>query len=263
MENGVVEMTDALLLTVVGIIVGIFGTVVGVGGGFIVVPFLTIVYNLSPQLAVGTSMCIVAFNSISGAVSYARQGRVDYRTGIIFSIAMFPGAFLGAYLLQMISKPMFDIGFAILLLIIAAYSTLNEKTRSKAAPVLPVDFVRPKFNLFLGIMISFGVGFYASIAGVGGGLVHVPAMIYLFHYHVYYAIPTSIFILSISSTFAVGSHALIGSIAWSFVPFLGAGAVIGAQIGGKYSTRIKSEWLVRILVIVIVFGAFRLIVRYL
>ncbi|MCK9407748.1 MAG: sulfite exporter TauE/SafE family protein [Bacteriovoracaceae bacterium] len=255
-------MIDALLLTVVGIIVGIFGTVVGVGGGFIVVPFLSLVYNLSPQLAVGTSMCIVAFNSISGAVSYARQGRVDYRTGIIFSIAMFPGAFLGAYILQSISRQSFDIGFAIMLLVIAAYSLVKETGRSKKALVKPVEFVRPQFNMLLGMTISFGVGFYASIAGVGGGLIHVPAMIYLFHYHVYYAIPTSIFILSISSTFAVASHAMVGAIAWTFVPFLGFGAILGAQIGGKYSTKIKSEWLIRALVIMIVIGAVRLIAKY-
>jgi uncharacterized membrane protein YfcA len=255
-------MIEAALLVVVGTIVGIFGTVVGVGGGFIVVPFLTIVYDLTPQQAVGTSMCIVALNSISGAVSYARQKRVDFRTGVIFSIAMFPGALLGAYILQLISKPAFDIGFAVMLLVIAAYSIMKERSRNKNVPVQPVEFVRPKFNMLLGVVISFAVGFYASIAGVGGGLVHVPAMIYLFHYHIYYAIPTSIFILSISSTFAVVSHATVGAIVWSFVPFLGFGAILGAQIGGKYSARIKREWLMWTLSVVIIIAAARLLLKY-
>lgn len=255
-------MTDAVVLSLVGIIVGFFGTVVGVGGGFIVVPFLTIIYGLSPQLAVGTSMCIVAFNSISGAVSYARQGRVDYRTGIIFSIAMFPGSFLGAYMLQQISKPAFDIGYALMLLTIAAYSTFRENKRGNDVPP-PASFVRPQFNVWLGVVISFGVGFYASIAGVGGGLVHVPAMVYLFKYHPYHAIPTSIFILSISSTFAVASHAAVGAIAWHFVPFLGLGAVIGAQIGGGVSKKIDGRLLLRVLAVVIVFAAMRLLLAYL
>jgi uncharacterized membrane protein YfcA len=256
-------MTDALMLTVVGTLVGIFGTVVGVGGGFIVVPFLTIFYDLTPQQAVGTSMCIVALNSISGAVSYARQGRVDFRTGIIFSVAMFPGAFLGAYFLQKVSKPAFDIGFAILLLLIAGYSLIRENNRPNSGPGEPPPFVRPKFNLLLGIIISFGVGFYASIAGVGGGLIHVPAMIYLFHFDVFYAIPTSIFILSVSSTFAVASHALVGAIVWHFVPFLGLGAIIGAQIGGAYSRKLNGKMLLQVLAVVIVIAAFRLIIKYL
>lgn len=255
-------MIDSIFLLMVGIIVGFFGTVVGVGGGFIVVPFLTLVYHLSPQYAVGTSMCIVALNSISGAVSYAKQKRIDYRTGIIFSIAMLPGAYLGAYLLQMVSKQAFDIGFGIFLLSVAAYTTIKENAKSKEEPVRPVEFIRPKFNMVLGIAISFFVGFYASMAGVGGGLIHVPAMIYLFHYHAYFAIPTSIFILSISSTFAVGSHAVVGGIEWSFVPYLGIGAILGAQMGGKYSRRINTVWLIRVLVFVIVIAAIRLISRY-
>ncbi len=256
-------MIDVVILLTVGIIVGFFGTVVGVGGGFIVVPFLTLVYNVSPQDAVGTSMCIVALNAISGAYSYARQRRIDYRTGVIFSLSMAPGAFLGAYLLQMISKMAFDIGFALFLLAIALYTTIQENNKSKLpAAVRPAEFVRPQFNMASGIAISFFVGFYASIAGVGGGLIHVPAMVYLFHFHPYFAIPTSIFILAISSTVAVGSHALVGSVLWGFVPALGCGAIIGAQAGGKLSGKFNHTILLRVLVVVIVIAAARLISRY-
>jgi hypothetical protein len=88
-------------------------------------------------------------------------------------------------------------------------------------------------------------------------------MIYLFHFPVFYAIPTSIFILSISSTFSVASHAMVGKIAWTIVPFLGIGAVIGAQIGGKLSRKIRSEWLVRALAVLIIIAALRLMTRYL
>lgn len=256
-------MIDSIILLTVGIIVGFIGTVVGVGGGFIVVPFLTLVYNLSPQLAVGTSLCVVAMNSISGAISYARQNRIDYRTGVIFAVSMFPGAFLGAYILQSVPKQAFDIGFGIFLLFIAAYILLKQNNNNKNENAQPPEFVRPQYNLLLGITISFGVGFYSSMAGVGGGLIHVPAMVYLFHFPVYYAIPTSIFILSISSTFTVGSHALVGEIAWTFVPFLGTGAVIGAQIGGRASKKIKSKWLIISLAVLIVIAGIRLISRYL
>lgn len=256
-------MIDFLVLFLVGIFVGFVGTVVGVGGGFIVVPFLTIVYQFSPQLAVGTSMCIVALNSISGAVSYARQRRIDYRTGFFFSAAMIPGTYLGALLLQLVSKKVFDIGFGIFLLLIAAYSLWKENAKNNNRTPAPLEFVRPKFNLAMGMIISFFVGWYASMAGVGGGLIHVPAMMYLFHFHVYYAIPTSIFILAISSTFAVLSHSVVGVIEWSFVPFLGIGAVLGAQIGGTLSKSFNSKWILRALVVMIVVAAIRLISKYL
>lgn len=254
-------MIDSVILLLVGLFVGFFGTIVGVGGGLIVVPLLTIVYHFSPQNAVGTSMCIVALNALSGSLSYAKQKRIDYRTGIVFGLSTLPGAFFGAYLLQLVSKKAFDIGFAIFLFIIATYMMLRPKQefRTDAASIL--TFKRPNYNKFLGILISFGVGFVASMAGIGGGIIHVPAMIYLFHFHPFIAVPTSHFILAISAVFASFSHASIGEVEWGFVPSLGLGAILGAQLGGTLSHRLKTIWILRGLLIAIVLAGLRLIMR--
>lgn len=250
---------NEILLVFVGIFVGMFGTIIGVGGGFIVVPLLTIVYQFSPQYAVGTSMVIVALNALSGTVAYIRQKRIDYNTGLLFASATLPGSFLGAYLLQMISRPVFDVSFGIFLMCIALYLGLRRQLPSKHFDMS--SYQRPRYNRFLGISISFFVGFVASMAGIGGGVVHVPAMIYLFHFAPFIAIPTSHFILAISATFAAASHAYIGEVAWAFVPFLGTGAIIGAQIGGQLSHKIKSYWIIRALLLVMFIVALRLIVR--
>lgn len=252
-------MIDSLFLFTVGVFVGMFGTIIGVGGGFIVVPLLTIVYQFTPQHAVGTSMVIVALNAISGTFSYVRQRRIDYKTGLLFASATLPGSFLGAYLLQMVSKPVFDISFGIFLLCISTYLGIRKQP---VVEILSIDsFQRPNFNKFLGMIISFFVGFVASMAGIGGGVIHVPAMIYLFGFPPFIAIPTSHFILAISATFAGGSHAFIGEVEWSFIPYLGLGAVIGAQIGGKLSHTIKSKWIIRVLLVVMMIVAVRLIGR--
>ena len=252
-------MIESVFLLAVGIFVGMFGTLIGVGGGFIIVPLLTIVYQFTPQHAVGTSMVIVALNAISGTISYIRQRRIDYKTGLMFASATLPGSFLGAYLLQMVSKPVFDISFGILLLSISIYLGIRKQSASN---ILTMDsFVRPDYNKFLGMFISFLVGFVASMAGIGGGVVHVPAMIYLFGFPPFIAIPTSHFILAISATFAGGSHAFIGEVEWSFIPYLGTGAIIGAQIGGRLSHKIKSVWIIRALLVVMMIVAVRLIGR--
>ncbi len=206
-------------------------------------------------------MVIVALNAISGTTAYVRQKRIDYRTGLLFALATLPGSFLGAYLLQLISKQAFDIGFGLFLLSIAVY--LGVRKQQKFDVVDMKSFHRPEFNKPLGVVISFFVGFIASMAGIGGGVIHVPAMIYLFYYPPFVAIPTSHFILAISATFAALSHAYIGEVQWSFIPYLGSGAIIGAQIGGKLSHRIKSKWIIRGLLLVMVMGAARLIMRYL
>ncbi|MDP1677401.1 MAG: sulfite exporter TauE/SafE family protein [Bacteroidota bacterium] len=252
-------MIESIFLLGVGIFVGMFGTLIGVGGGFIVVPLLTIVYQFTPQLAVGTSMIIVALNAISGTTSYVRQRRIDYKTGLLFASATLPGSFLGAYLLQMVSKPVFDVSFGIFLLCISGYLSFRKQP---VGEILSIDsFQRPAYNKFLGMFISFLVGFVASMAGIGGGVIHVPAMIYLFGFPPFIAIPTSHFILAISATFAGGSHAFIGEVEWSFIPYLGLGAIIGAQIGGRLSHKIKSVWIIRALLIVMMIVAVRLIGR--
>ena len=254
-------MIDSIILLFVGLFVGFFGTVVGVGGGLIVVPLLTIVYHFSPQYAVGTSMCIVALNAISGSLSYAKQKRIDYQTGILFGAATLPGAFFGAYLLQLVSRKEFDIGFSIFLFLVAAYMLARPSTEFRTENSSAFQFHRPRYNKFLGSLISFGVGFVASMAGIGGGIIHVPAMIYLFRFHPFVAVPTSHFILAISAVFASFSHAYIGEVEWSFVPYLGIGAVIGAQVGGKLSHRIRTIWILRILMITIILAGIRLILR--
>ena len=252
-------LIEIVLLFITGILVGGFGTIIGVGGGFIIVPLLTIVYHFSPQHAVGTSMTIVALNALSGTTAYIRQKRIDYTTGLQFAAATLPGSFLGAYLLQHVSRFAFDIGFGLLLISIAGYLGFRKKVPVEV--IDPASFVRPDYNRPLGLFISFCVGFIASMAGIGGGVVHVPAMIYLFAFPPFIAIPTSHFILAISATFAAASHASIGEVVWPFIPALGAGAVVGAQIGGRLSHRIKSQIIIRGLLVVMVLGALRLILR--
>ncbi len=252
-------MIDSLFLLAIGILVGCFGTIIGVGGGFVIVPLLTIIYQFSPQHAVGTSMAIVALNAISGSIVYVRQKRIDYRTGLLFAAATLPGSFLGAYLLQHISRPVFDIAFSIFMIGTAAYIGIRKQQNAEVVDI--AAFRRPDYSKPLGLAISFFVGFVASMAGIGGGVIHVPAMIYLFYFPPFIAIPTSHFILAISATFAAVSHASIGEVEWSFIPTLGTGAVIGAQFGGMLSHRIKGKWIIRGLLAVMVIGAIRLIVR--
>ena len=258
---------EHILLFLLGIFVGAFGTLVGVGGGFIIVPMLLFVYHASPALAVGTSLCVVAFNSISGSVSYARQRRIDYRTGLIFALSTVPGALLGSSLIDYIPAAVFDVSFGIFLLCVAIYMLVkpdrNAGNKGKAEEHSSDPWQRVHFNLPLGIFVSFLVGFLSSMAGIGGGIVHVPAMIYLFNFPPFIAVATSHFILAISSTIGSGSHAVLGHVMWDKLPGLAVGAVLGAQLGAKLSHKVRSLYVIRGLAIAVIFVAVRLIVKHL
>ena len=89
--------TTAVELVAIGFGVGAFGTLIGAGGGFILTPILLLLYpHDSPQTITAISLAVVFFNALSGSTAYARQRRIDYRSGVVFAVATLPGAVGGA-----------------------------------------------------------------------------------------------------------------------------------------------------------------------
>ena len=109
---------------------------------------------------------------------------------------------------------------------------------------LPEGFT---FNQFWGIASSFVVGFLSSIFGIGGGVIHVPLMIYLLGFPVHMATATSHFVLACSAAFGVVSHFMLDHIIWLPAICISIGAAIGAQIGAKISKKTKSKVILALL----------------
>ena len=90
-------MVDYLWLIPLGFAVGACGTLIGAGGGFVLMPILLLVYPKdSPDLLTAISLAVVFCNAASGSVAYGRMRRIDYRSGLLMSAAAVPGAILGA-----------------------------------------------------------------------------------------------------------------------------------------------------------------------
>src|SRR5689334_2613615 len=99
-----------LELGLLGIAIGAFGTLIGAGGGFLLVPTLALLYPQDPpELIASISLAVVFFNALSGSISYARMKRIDYRAGLAFSAASIPGAILGARTTAAIDRSTFDL----------------------------------------------------------------------------------------------------------------------------------------------------------
>lgn len=269
-------IVTAVVFVLFGLCVGVYGTLVGAGGGFIIVPILLLVYHASPQAASGTSLLVVFFNALSGSLAYMRQRKVDYQTGWRFALATVPGAIIGVYLQSFFTGPVFSAIFGVVLLVIAVFLNLRpDATRATlhrfGAGGLPPGYVRRDltdadghtyqyaFNLRGGVALSFVVGFLSSILGIGGGIIHVPAMVFLFDFPAHLATATSHFVLAITSL--VGS---VGNIAAGRILVLPAlamsiGATIGARAGALISRRVQGPLIVRVLSLALVVVGARLI----
>jgi len=224
---------------ILGFAVGTFGTLVGIGGGIILVPIFLLMLHYTPQHAVGTSLVVVCFNALSGTYAYIKQQKVFYDAGIRFSLATIPGAVIGSYLASYFTSKTFNMTFGILLIVLAAL--MFYRSAGKQAAEKPFNKDTFHYNRFLGITLSIGVGFLSSILGIGGGIIHVPILIYVLGFPTHVATATSHFVLAVSSFVGVGSHLLLGNILIVPALSIGAGATIGAQVGAKLSLKMKSR----------------------
>jgi uncharacterized protein len=266
-----------LLLIALGFGVGAYGTLVGAGGGFVLVPVLLIIYpGQKPAELTSISLAVVFFNALSGSAAYARLRRIDYLTGVIFAAAALPGAVAGAFLVGYVPRQTFDVLFGFILLALAAWTIWSAgRTEIVRSPVrgrwaitreLPAEdggTFRYSYNMPLGIGYSIAVGFFSTLLGIGGGVVHVPVMISLLRFPVHIAVATSHFILvftSLSGTIVhLGSGDLAGQNLLRAV-LLSIGVVPGAQVGARLAQRFHGPVIVRLLAVALIALGVRLVV---
>jgi hypothetical protein len=266
--------TVAVLLVLLGVAVGAFGTLVGVGGGFLLPPVLLILYpHESPKTITAISLAVVFVNSVSGALAYGHQRRIDYRSGLVFGLAGVPGAIVGVLLVGAIPRKPFDAIFAIVLFAVAAWLLLragrgfvSPHPHEVGAPRELVDSRgrRYSYRVRLGEGAAFGalVGVLSSFLGVGGGIFQVPLMIGALGFPAAIATATSQFVLVIVSFVGTATHVLNGSFAHGHglrrTLCLSVGVIVGAQIGARVSLSLSARTIQRLLAIAILVVALRL-----
>lgn len=255
---------EYLLLLLLGCAIGIVGTLIGAGGGFILMPLLLLLYpEESPELLTSISLAVVCANAVSGSVAYARMKRIDYRSGIIFSVATMPGAILGAMSTSYIPRNVFNVIFGIVMISASLFLLLNSRrNRDQQATLDQTLGAPPQYNTAAGIAISLVVGYVSSVLGIGGGIIHVPAMIHVLNFPVHMATATSHFILSIMSFTGTAVHVASGAFVQGAgrTIALAVGAVAGAQLGARLSNHVHGNWITRGLAVALGFVGIRLLI---
>lgn len=260
----------------IGILAALTGSIIGLGGGIILVPSLLFLYYYSakffwatPQVVVGISLLVMVFTALSSTFSYWKKGRVDSKTGFLFLIGSIPGGVLGSLLNQFINTEQFSIFFGSLILVLSLFMLFyrNTKTSTKSEEyqhgnrtvIIQGKTYHYQVQVFKAISIAFCVGILSGLFGIGGGLIMVPTMILLFRMPAHIATGTSMFMILFLSLSSSSTHIFLGHIAWEYVLIFIPGAWIGGTLGAKLNQMLKSETIEWILRIVLVMMGLRLI----
>jgi uncharacterized protein len=256
-------MSSDIWLILFGIFVGMFGTLIGAGGGFILTPVLLLLYpHDNPETLTCISLAVTCANALSGSAAYAKMKRINYKYGLIFSGASIPGAILGAMSTYYVARRTFDLIFAILLIISSVFIFMKKLPEDNITDGHYIHLSKNK--LLIGITISAVIGFVSSFLGLGGGIIHVPVLSELLGFPVHIATATSHFVVVIVTFIGTLVHIFTGTAHPGLHRCidLGLGVLMGAQIGAKLSVKIKSLFIMRSLSVALFIVGIRLIIFF-
>jgi len=275
---------DIFLLLFLSLAVGVLSGLFGVGGGFLMTPFL-IFMGIPPVYAVPNEVNNILATSVSGSLTHWYKNTLDYKMGLMIVSGGVIGTILGIATFTFFS----DIGkISIIISLLYMYllaivgtlmliQTYKEKTlQSKKISIkqklhehnwlqgLPVRMRFPKSKLYESaltpILLGLVVGFVAAMMGIGGAFLMVPAMIYIVGMPVKLIPGTSLFVTIFISAIVTVLHAFnYGSIDLFLVIPLIAGSIVGVQLGqklGQYldSTELKSLFAMLLITVAIAIG---------
>ena len=261
-----------LLSAIVGVLPGLFG----VGGGFLMTPFL-IFMGVPPAYAVANEANNILATSVSGSTTHYLKNTLDYKMGFMIVIGGSIGTALGIYTFtyfQDIGKidTVISLAYMYILAIIGTLmlvESLGEIDKAKKNIVerkklhvhywihgLPLRMRFPKSKLyesvFTPILIGLVVGFIAAIMGIGGAFILVPAMIYIIKMPTRLVPGTSLFVTIFVSVIVTFLHSInYGSIDLMLVVMLVVGSIVGVQVGQKLGEQIDSSGLKALLAILL------------
>jgi uncharacterized membrane protein YfcA len=262
------------LLPIFGFLIGIVASMTGIGGGVFIVPLLTLLWNFDTRIAAGTSLTVIIFTATASTLNYAKQRRIYYRTGLILAVTTAPGAFLGAYLTNVLTPNTLGLIFGFFLIFVALRMIINrenlglkrtkiEKEKSQPTVRSDTELVKSGRTILLGAGLSFFGGLASGLLGIGGGVLIVPIMTLALAMPIHLATATSMFTMIFSSISGVTEHYMANHINLACALFLALGTVLGAQVGAYTSKKISGKNLRRIFGIVLIVVSIQMIRSYL
>ena len=277
------QSVNALLMILLGFVVGVLSGMFGVGGGFLTTPLL-IFYGIPPTVAVASATTQITGASVSGAMVHMRRGGVDLKMAGVMIVGGLFGSFVGAALFRMLqASGQVDVVISLLYVMIlgwigaimmreslAALGIIGPKPSAEKPPhhnrwvaSLPLRWRFYSSGLYISpvapMVIGFAAGVMTVLLGIGGGFILVPAMIYLLGMPARVVIGTSlVMILAVSAGTTMVHSLTTHAVDIVLAALLLVGGVIGAQYGAMLTTRLKPDYLRLALAVIILLVALRM-----
>jgi len=276
---------DVFVLLALGGGVGFLSGVFGVGGGFLLTPFLIFI-GVPPAVAVASSANQLVGASVSGVLAHWRRGNVDFKMGGVLLVGGFLGSLLGVWLFGILRRIgqvelVINLSFVLLLgtlcalMLVEGTRTLLRRRRLGVprrklhqhtwVHGLPLKMRFRRSKLYISALLPLGLGFLigilSAIMGIGGGFVMVPAMIYLLGMPTMVVPGTSLFqIIFVAATVTVLQAINNRTVDAVLALVLLIGGVLGAQIGTRMGSRLRGDQLRIMLAVLVLAVAIKLAV---
>lgn len=220
------------------VLIGVTLGLLGGGGSILTVPILLYVAGLGPKEAIATSLLVVGVTSAAGAVSHARAGRVQWRTGLIFGAAGMAGAYGGGRIAAFIPGTWLVVAFGLMMAVTAGAMLRGRREVKPAAH----DGRMPVLRI---VVDGLAVGAVTGLVGAGGGFLVVPVLVLLGGVPMATAVGTSLVVIALKSGAGLLGYLASTSIDWPLAIGVTAAAVVGSVVGGRWAGRVPEDRLRR------------------
>jgi uncharacterized membrane protein YfcA len=270
--NQVSPLDFFIIMMFISVIAGLVGSLVGIGGGVVVVPVLTLIFHIGIRIAIGASIVSVIATSSGAAAAYVRERMTNLRAGMFLEICTTTGAITGAYLTTLLPARALFILFGVVL----AYSGVAMfRKRHAAAPLQEShDWMANKLNLHgsyydeaehkeitykvtgtkPGLALMYVAGMVSALLGIGSGALKVPAMDLAMHMPMKVSTATSNFMIGVTAAASAGVYFARGQVDPVIAAPVAGGVLVGALLGSKVLGKLHSpvvRWFFIIVLLVI------------
>ena len=259
-------MTHVILLGIVGLVGGTFGSMVGLGGGVFIIPALTLFLGVPIHNAISASLIAVVATSTTSAAAYVREDLSNMRLGMTMETMTVAGALVGGFLGATLSKGVLSAIFGSVMIVVSVYMVVAK--RAVRAPLAHDDDLgvlgHSYFDRNLQTVVSYRVhklpvgmgvsgiaGAVSGLLGVGGGFLKVPVMVLAMGVPVRAAVSTSSFMIGVTACASSAVFFARGLIDPAVAVPVVLGVTLGAYVGSKLTLRVKSSVLTVLLSVVL------------